>query len=276
MDPRFLPALAVIRGGSVFALKAILKARPGLASDRSLCGHPTLMQCLILDGAHHAVETQTSMAEALLNLGSPVDEPLVASASNNNETMAAWLLDHGAALNGSPETTNGWTPLEESIYWNSPDVLALLIERGASTPNLRAASGLGRLDEMVGFFSAAGAVRTDRGGVYSPFESLEGPNLGQQLLDNALVYAAMGGSSEAVEFLLYRGAEVNAFPRGFHYRGSALHWAAIRGHQGVCELLVSRGANAASKDLTISKTASDWASHDGHSRLATYLEQQAV
>ena len=275
MDLRFLPALAAIRSGGVVALRAILKAQPALASDRSSCSHPTLMQCLVLDAADHPAEVQTSIAEALLSLNSPIDEPLVAAASNNNELMAAWLLDHGAAINGSAKTTNGWTPLEESIYWNAPDVTALLLERGASTPNLRAASGLGRLDEMRGFFDATGAVRTDCGGIYSPFESLEdGPTLGQQLLDNALVYAAMGGTSEAAAFLLDRGAEVNAFPGGFHYRGSALHWAAIRGHLEVCDLLISRGANAASEDLTISKTPAEWASHDGHSRLATYLEQR--
>ncbi len=276
MDLRFLPALAAIRTGGVTVLKAILKTHPGLASERSSCGHPTLMQALVLDGADHAEEVQTAMAEVLLRLASPIDEPLVAAASSNNDTMVAWLLDQGTAVDGSLETTKGWTPLEESIYWNSPEVMALLLKRGATTPNLRTAAGLGRPSEMEAFFDATGAVRTDCGGLYSPFESLdEGPGLGQQLLDNALVYAAMGGSAEAAAFLLDRGAEVNAFPKGFHYRGMALHWAAIRGHQVVCELLLSRGADATSQDLTINKTPSDWARHDGHAQLASYLDHQA-
>ncbi len=274
MDLRFLPAVAAIRSGSVTGLKAILSAQPGLASDRSSCSHPTLMQCLVLDGAGHAAEVQLSMAEALLKNGSPLDEPLVAAASNDNATMAGWLLDHGAAVDGSSETS-GWTPLEESIYWSSPEVMALLLRRGAEPLNLRTAAALGRLEQMESFFDANGAVRTDRGGIFSPFESLDvGPTLAQQLLDNALAYAAMGGSGEAAALLLDRGAEVNAFPQGFHYRGSALHWAAIRGHRQVCELLLSRGANPGSKDLTIDKTPSAWARHDGHLRLATYLEKQ--
>ena len=39
------------------------------------------------------------------------------------------LLDPGAAI----DRTVGWSPLEEALYWNNQDVIALLPERGEDT-----------------------------------------------------------------------------------------------------------------------------------------------
>ncbi len=150
----------------------------------------------------------------------------------------------------------------------------LLLDRGAAIPNLRAAAGLGRVDEMLRFFDDAGSLRPGAGEIHSPFGMLEDAGLGkgdQQVLDNALVYSAMGGRLGAAEFLLDRGADVRVNPLGFHFQGTALHWAAIRGHRAVCELLLERGADPASEDLTIHSTAAGWAAHEGHEALAEFL-----
>ena len=276
MDPRFLPAVAAIRSGKPSALDAILLAAPSLAAARSSCSHPTLMQCLVLDGVGLDSEVQLAMAKKLLERGSPVDEPLVATASIGNVVLAAFLLDHGAAIDGSPGVSDGWTPLEESLYWGSPEITKLLLVRGATIPNLRAAAGLGLLDEMKRYFDAEGVLRVaDAGGINSPFGALdeEPPeDLPQQILDNALIYAAMGGHPAAVGLLLERGAAVNAHPIGFHYRGTALHWAALRGHRETCDLLLSLGADCAREDLTIQSTPAGWARHEGHVELAAHLD----
>ena len=278
MDARFLPALGAIRTGGVAPLRAILAAQPGLARDRSSCSHPTLMQALALDGADHDEAVQLAMARALLERGSPVDEPLIAAASVDNVVVARFLLDHGAEPGGGPGV-GSWTPLEESLYWSSPRVRDLLLERGARASSLRAAAGLGRVQDMEAFFDTRGELREDCGGLASPFGSIEeqdAPLERQRLLDNALCYAAMGGHADAVAFLIDRGADPTVAPVGFHFRGTALHWAAIRGHRDVCELLVARGADAGSRDGTIDKTPAEWARHDGHDELAAALEVLAA
>ena len=67
------------------------------------------------------------MAAVLVDAGAELNEPLVAASGINNRVVAELLLDRGAAIDGS----GGWTPLEEALYWNSQDVIALLLERGA-------------------------------------------------------------------------------------------------------------------------------------------------
>jgi hypothetical protein len=231
------------------------------------------MQCLVLDGVGHPDDVQETMARSLLERGSPIDEPLIAAASVGNVVLGAFLLDRGAAIDGTGE----WTPLEESLYWGFPAMTELLLSRGAAIRSLRAASGLGRLEEMEKYFDH-GALKSDQaGGIHSPFGDLEGGDdrsLSGQILDNALSYAAMGGHEAATHLLIERGADVNAHPLGFHYRGTALHWAAIRGHDRICNLLLAQGADPGSKDLTIRQTPAGWARHDGHADLATYLDSQ--
>ena len=61
---------------------------------------------------------------------------------------AELLLDRGAAIDG----TGGWSPLEEALYWDSRNVLALLLERGAKIQNFRIAAGLGRTDLIEELF----------------------------------------------------------------------------------------------------------------------------
>ncbi len=75
----------------------------------------------------------------------------------NNHAVAELLLDHGAAIDG----TSGWSPLEEALYWNSRDVITLLLERGAAVQNLRIAAGLGRTDLIEGYFNADGSLRPE-------------------------------------------------------------------------------------------------------------------
>src|SRR5678815_1314425 len=147
MNAKFHPALKAIRAGDAEKFKALVAADPSLATSRSTRSHPTLLQCLVLDGKDkpNAVE----MAKVLIDAGAELNEPLVAAASIDNRPVAELLLDRGAAIDG----TGGWTPLEEALYWNSRNVIALLLERGAKIQNLRTAAGLGRTDLIDRFFN---------------------------------------------------------------------------------------------------------------------------
>src|SRR5437870_3982931 len=78
------------------------------------------------------------------------------------------------------------------------------------------------------------------------------------------------GHKPAVEFLLSRGAVPNeADAKGWY----PLHFAADRGDQGICELLLKSGAFlTCAYDGDRPSTAAIVASKKGHSQLATWLE----
>src|SRR6187551_2720176 len=135
MDARFHPAMEAVRDGDLEKFREVLAADPSLAIARSSKSHPTLLQCVALDGKGKA--NNVEMAQVLIDAGAELNEPLVAAGSIDNRAVAEMLLDHGAAIDG----TGGWSPLEEALYWNNQNVLALLLERGAKVQNLRTAAG---------------------------------------------------------------------------------------------------------------------------------------
>src|SRR5262245_23716949 len=130
MDLKFQPAVAAIKSGDVEQLRLLISEDPSLATSRSTLGHPTLLQCLALETKNPSVHAE--MANVLIDAGAEVNHPLVAAGSLNNRAVAEVLLNHGAVIDG----TASWSPLEEALYWNSQDVVALLLERGAKVQNL--------------------------------------------------------------------------------------------------------------------------------------------
>src|SRR5215216_1970595 len=167
MDAKFHPAIEAMRAGDVEKLKALLSVDPSLASSRSSRSHPTLLQALVLEGKDKPKNVE--MVQVLIDGGAELNEPLVAACSIDNRAAAELLLDHGAAIDG----TGSWSPLEEALYWNNQNVLALLLERGAKVQNLRIAAALGRTDLMESYFSADGSLKPDAGKINWPFGSLD-------------------------------------------------------------------------------------------------------
>lgn len=83
----------------------------------------------------------------------------------------------------------------------------------------------------------------------------------------ALMVAAEGGHTAAVELLIKRNASLNLISgRGF----TALILAAYYGQKDTSELLLKAGADKAMK--TGGRTAAQWASDRGHAELAALLE----
>ena len=286
MDAVFHPAMAAISDGDVEKFKALIAEDPSLATLRSLKSHPTLLQCLVLDGKDkpHHVE----LVQALIDAGAELNEPLVAAASINNRPAAELLLDHGAAIDG----VGSWTPIEEALYWNSRDVLALVLERGAKVQNLRTAAGLGRTDLIESYFNVDNTLKPEAGKINWPFGSLDAiansklnasvkellvDNVNswsqdqQAIVNNAFVYACMHGPLDAAQLLLDKGAEINVIPGGFDYSGSGLHYAALNGHRAMVEFLLSRGADRNLKDTNVNSTASGWADYGGQPELRDFL-----
>jgi ankyrin repeat protein len=283
--------MAAIKAGDVDRFRALVRDDVTLATSRSSCSHPTLLQCLVLDA--NDTPYQLEMARILIDAGAELNEPFVACASGDNVAAAELLLDSGAAIDG----TGGWSPLEEALYWNGQRVLALLLQRGASIQNLRIAAGLGRTDVMETFFDEEGNLRPEAGTINWPWgipSVIEGSNFDAQgksmlaskvatfrndrqgIIDNALVYACMHGHLEAATFLLERGAQLNVIPGGFDYSGTALHYAAFNGHRAMVDFLIARGADVNIKDTKIGQTPASWADHSGKTEIRDLLLQRSA
>lgn len=287
MDAKFHPAMAAIAGGDLEKFRQLVAADPSLATSRSTKSHPTLLQCLVLDGKdkpHHL-----EMIDVLIDAGAELNEPLVAAASIGNRPATNLLLDRGAAIDG----TGGWTPLEEALYWNNKDVISLLLERGAKIQNLRTAAGLGRTDLIENYFNPDGTLKPEAGKIDWPFGDLQSiacSNLNagvkqsltdnnsrwsqdqQGIVNNAFVYACMHGHLDAAKLLLDKGAQINVIPGGFDYAGTGLHYAALNGHRAMVQFLLDHGADRNIKDSKVGSTPSGWADHGGHPELRDLLQ----
>jgi ankyrin repeat protein len=271
MDPRFHPAQAAFADGDVERLTTLLAEDPALATARSGRSHPTLLQCLVLN--RPVVDALEDLIDLLARQGADLTDPLIAAASGDNVRAVKKLLDLGANINGNGR----WSPLEEALYWNSSVCVPLLLERGAPIANLRTAAALGLMPEMARCFDSNGALTAAAGEVAWPWFTKPLPEAirrdPQQILANALVYAASWGRGEAVDLLLDRGAQVNLIPAGFDYSGTPLHYAALNGHRSVVDQLLNRGADPAVRDTKIGTLPEGWAEHGGHLELAEYLRR---
>jgi len=287
MDAKFYPALNAIIAGDLQKLRDLLSQDPSLATARSSCSHPTVLQALALDGVH--LSNKVELARALIDAGAEINGPLGAAACIDNVEIARLLLENGAALNGD----GSWSPLEEALYWNNQDVIALLLERGATVHNLRLAAGLGRTDLVEGFFESDGSLKPEAGKIAWPFGGLEESNHPdkiktelqakiaswsndrQSVINNAFIYACMHNQIEAARLLLQQGVEINAIPPGFDFAGTGLHYAALNGHRTMVEFLLKHGSDLNIKDTKVGSTPAGWADHGEHTELKDYMEQFA-
>ena len=272
MDAKFHPAIKVINSGDLEGLKALIDQDPSLATARSSTSHPTLLQCLVLDGLH--LPNKVEMAQVLIDAGANINGGLAAAASIDNVECAKVLLDAGADVNG----TGGWSPLEEALYWGNHGLIDLLLERGASMHNLRVAAGLGKVDLIESFFNPDGSLKETAGKIDWPFGDLtclQQPDKEasdrQNIINNAFIYACAHNQIEAAKLLLQKGAEINAIPPGFDYAGTALHNAALKGHRDMVDFLLEQGADPNIKDEKVHNTAAGWADYGGYKDLRDYL-----
>jgi uncharacterized protein len=286
MNAKFHPAMKAIQADDLESFKKLVAEDPSLATSRSTRSHPTLLQCVVLEGKDKP--NNVEMAKVLIDAGAELNEPLGAASSIDNRAVAELLLDRGASIDG----TGGWSPLEEALYWNSKNVIALLLERGAKAQNLRIAAALGRTDLIENYFNVDGSLKPEAGRINWPWgdvhaiaNSNHAPKGKQSLADrvnswsqdrqgiinNAFVYACMHGHIDAAKLLLDKGAEIDVIPGGFDYAGTGLHYAALNGHRAMVEFLLTSGADRTVVDIKVGSTPAGWAEYGGHSELLDLL-----
>jgi ankyrin repeat protein len=154
----------------------------------------------------------------------------------NDRDLAKLMLEAGARTDLFARGDGG-TPLVVALFWGNREVTGLL---GREPVNLRVAAGLGDLElirELVGT-PQAGSHR----GFYRPhggFPAWQPSDDPQEVLDEALVWAAKSDRVEAIRLLVELGARLDADP----YRGTPLTWAAMNGHVQSIRTLVELGAD---------------------------------
>lgn len=140
---------------------------------------------------------------------------------------------------------DGGTPLVAALFWGHREVADRLVaRRGVEPRNLRTAAGVGDaalIDELAGT-PQAGAHR----GFYRPHSGFPGwtpSHDPQEVLDEALAYAARSGRTGVLDALVGHGARLDADV----YRGTPLIWAASTGRSDTVRRLLGLGADPMSR-----------------------------
>ena len=117
----------------------------------------------------------------------------------------------------------------------------MLVAEGAAV-DLRFAAGVNRVDLMAEFFNAEGQLKEGIGHLYHP--DPDTVLTAEQIMVEALNFAAYSGALEAAEFLLDRGVDINGLASGFtrYDRGSTpLHKTVMADQLEMARLLLAWG-----------------------------------
>jgi ankyrin repeat protein len=170
--------------------------------------------------------------------------PLHQAAYSGLPRLARMLLAAGAPTDVSARGEGG-TPLAVALFWGNRETADLLAEQGINPANLRVAAGLGRtgLSEQLvspdGALAPAAAAGRAFYRPHSGFPAWRPSDQAQEILDEALSWAARNDRLDALDLLISRGAHVDADV----YRGTALAWASSRGHVAAVRRLLDLGAD---------------------------------
>jgi len=228
----FVLAYRAIEANDRERLVELVEAHPEIVEMRGTNGND-------LFGMANGLEITRFLLErgADVNRGNDYGWTKLHQAGYSNDVELARLLLAAGARSDLFARGDGGTPLIAALFWGHREVAPLL---GLEPRNLRVAAGLGlveMIDELAGT-PAAGAHR----GFYRPhggFPEWTPSDDPQEILDEALVWAAKADRVEAIDRLVELGANVEADP----YRGTPLAWAATNGRVAAVRRLVELGAD---------------------------------
>jgi ankyrin repeat protein len=182
--------------------------------------------------------------------------------------VARLLIDAGADI----EATTDWnaTPLEWAATMGSSRVADLLLSRGAKRFTFVVAASLGNLAEIKTRLESGQDLSTEfhEDLAVDDHWPADSARIQRDILSHALYAAARNGHTEVVEYLLSRGANIDA--KGV-FGGTGLHWAAINGHRDTVDFLIRHGASLTIRDARFDATPEGWANEGGHSEIADRL-----
>jgi ankyrin repeat protein/beta-lactamase regulating signal transducer with metallopeptidase domain len=150
------------------------------------------------------------------------------SARVGTNDIAELLISKGADVNA--KTVRGETSVHLAVVQNRRDTVKLLLSKGAEVSTIQLAAYLGDLAKVKSFIEKGISVNTQDGYWPTPLQA-----------------AAAAGQREVAEFLISKGALVNA-EAAAQGGTTALHYAALGGSKEVVELLISKGAVIDARD----------------------------
>jgi ankyrin repeat protein len=230
-DPLAVAVTAAIHAGDVQELERLLREHPGLATARLGDDDPDGMSRTLLhvatDWPGHFPNVGAAIA-ALIDAGAEVnarfrgpheETPLHWAASSDDVEALDALLDGGADIEADGGVIGNGTPLADARAFGQWHAAHRLVERGARTTLVDAAT-LGLMDRVPEL------LESDQGAV-----------------DHALWGACHGGQRAAAEYLLERGADLNWLPPWEEL--TPLDAAERSGAGELVEWLKARGAKSA-------------------------------
>jgi hypothetical protein len=204
--PTAVELVDAIRRGDLPLLQRLLADHPGLATAR-IVGADGMVRTPL----HVATDWPgyfphgPDVVRLLLAAGADPNAPAVGAAAGHAETPLHWaassddadvaavLIDGGADLEAPGASIAGGGPLDDAVGYGCWHVARLLVARGARVEHLWKAAALGMRDRVIEL--------VESGSQPSPEE-----------LNHALWQACHGGQRRMAEYLLSRGADVNAVP----------------------------------------------------------------
>jgi ankyrin repeat protein len=168
--------------------------------------------------------------------------PLHAAATGGHTDLVRRLLAAGASREGHLLGTRGGSPLAIGLFYAQGAKLDAVLGDPAVPDNLRTAAALGK--PIARFFEKDEPTAQAREGLdfYRPslgFPVWERTCQRQELLDEALSWAARNDRCDAMAELVALGANVNANP----YRGTPLLWAIYSDRVAAATWLLDHGAD---------------------------------
>jgi hypothetical protein len=262
-DSVFRRAVELLDAGDVEGLRTHLQRHPNLTHQRvvfeggNYFRNPTLLQFVAENPVRHGTlpKNIVRIAKVILDTGvgqAELNETLMLVATGSvprecgmQHDLIDLLCEYGADPNSA---------LIAAILHGEMAAVRVLLGRGAQM-KLPVAAALGQIENVR--------------------KLLPGTDAHDRHL--ALALASQFGQVEIVRLLLDAGEDPNRYnPVGGHSHSTPMHQAAAAGNKELVQLLLEHGARLDLKDILWRATPADWAKHEGHPELETYLRAQAT
>ena len=276
----FYKAVKAIDAEDAEALQKLLAEYPELTAARGYFDkyyeYPYFRGATLL---HHAAgepqrvplpENAVELAAALLSAGADpnattydsvaVLDLVISSAQLGWAGSKAEMVQLLAAEGADLERNRGRV-LWDALIEGDLELARMLIAAGAPV-DLRFAAGVNRVDLMAEFFDSEGKLKEGTGHLYHP--NPDTVLTAEQIVVEALNFAAYSGALEAAKFLLDRGADIDGFAGEFHrydHGSTPLHKTAMANQLEMARLLLERGANSLLGDRAYDTTPYGWTNY---------------